>query len=431
MTRRRSRTSAARGFTLIELLVVMGLVLLLAAAAAPVAMSLLNGRALREASSSVQAAIAGARDRAGSAREARGIRLIADTNDPSLVRELRFVRPSAPMMTGSALVVDAVWNAPWNNFTTPFPTGATSGPTLSSSAWLNNAAQPANPRFSMVVLLGANDAAKLLSLPYRLAGATRVYFGSIRLATSGQLLGFTTTEALLQNQIGGVGCPLLRLDQPLPRPVPFDELHQGRFPYPSTLGGLPGMQLTDYLAEVGVEYKIPIGNVELEGETPINLPAGVVIDLGYIDPSGTNAPDPSGARLSRLQPEYSNWDVMFAPNGQVIGSAAADSHIFIWLREQLAQTVDLPVPAATAPSGFMRVIPSTNSGNHAVVTIAARTGLVRSVEPNFGAAVGSFATATMDAALTPNAAGEYWNFRTLYDLYFSSLSAPDGGETGL
>jgi hypothetical protein len=191
------------------------------------------------------------------------------------------------------------------------------------------------------------------------------------------------------------------------------------------------MQATDYLALVGVEYQIPIGFIELEGETPIKLPAGVVIDLGYIDPSGTNPPDPSGVRLSRLQPEYQHWDIVFAPNGQLIGAAAADSHVFLWLREELAATQDIPVPAAVAPSGQMRVIPVTNSGNHGIVAITSRNGLIRSVEPNFGATIGSAAVATMDGALTPGSNGEYWNYRSLYDLYFSQLSAPDGGETGL
>src|SRR5436309_13148115 len=113
-----------RGFTLVELLVVATIMLLLAAAAAPVALTLLNGRSLREASSSVQAVIAGARDRASAARDARGVRLITDANDPTKVRELRFIRPSVPLMSGSAIVVDAVWQAPWDDFTVPFPPGA-------------------------------------------------------------------------------------------------------------------------------------------------------------------------------------------------------------------------------------------------------------------------------------------------------------------
>jgi hypothetical protein len=80
----------------------------------------------------------------------------------------------------------------------------------------------------------------------------------------------------------------------------------------------------------------------------------------------------------------------------------------------------------------LRMIPTTNTGNHGIVAVVSRTGLVRSVEPNFGAMQGGSATATMDSngvTIGPNFL--YWNRMQLYDLYFSEINAPDGGETGL
>jgi len=464
----RSIKSLRAGFTLVELLIVASIMLLLAAAAAPVALSLLNGRSLREASSSTQAILAGARDRAAASHEARGVRLITDTENPSIVRELRFIRPSTPLMGGSAIIVDATWNnaAPntWNDFTVPFPPGATVGPTPTGSSWMADTSPPVNPQFSLVVLMGCTDGAKLTSLPFRYAGTTRVYFGVIRMATSGKLLGFSTTDAMIAYVApDGINYPLLRLDQPLTRPYPSDELHwragTAGDPNPNNRGNLPyrnGYALSpptvDYLATVGDNYTIPIGNVELEGETPLLLPAGVVIDLGYIDKGdqtvspaiAPKTPDPSNIRLSRLQPEYTNWDIMFSPTGSVIGSAAADAHIFLWLREEQASVVDLPVATSDPnmpmpPSGILRAIPTNNSGNHTIVAIVSRTGLVRSVEPNFGAIQpnpppppASNDKRTMDSdgiALGPNF--QYWNRLKLYDLFYSELNAPDGGETGL
>jgi prepilin-type N-terminal cleavage/methylation domain-containing protein len=430
-------SSLRSGFTLVELLIVATIMLLLAAAAAPVAMTLLNGRSLREASSNVQAVIAGARDRASSARDARGVRLIPDSNNPSIVREIRYVRPAAPLSTGSAIVVDATWNAGWNSFIVPFPPDAppnqnrpVNQPVMTGSSWPTGGAGAVPPQFSMVVLLGCTDAVKLRSLPYRIAAdGNRVYFGVIRLATAGQPLGFSASEAMIANTVGSESCPLLRLDQPLTRPYPFDVLRPGQLPYSA---GFPATYDRDYLASVGDNYTIPIGTVELEGETPIALPAGVVIDLGYINPTGASAPDPSGVRLSRLQPEYTNWDIMFAPTGSLIGSAAADAHLFLWLREEQASVQDVPVATTVAPSGQLRMIPTNNSGNHAIVAVVSRTGLVRSVEPNFGAMQGASATATMDAdGTTTGPSFAYWNRLALYDLFFSELNAPDGGETGL
>ena len=429
-----------KGFTLVELLVVATIMLLLAAAAAPVALTLLNGRSLREASSNLQSVLAGARDRAAASREARGVRLIADSTNPSIVREVRFVRPSAPVSEGSAIVVDATWNAGWDNFLVPFPPDLPANPNRpvnrpvpTGSSWPTGSAV-ANPQYSMVVLLGCTDAGKLRSLPYRVAAdGNRVYFGVIRLAAAGQLLGFSTTDAMIANAVGSEPCPQLRLDQPLTRPYPFDVLRPGQLPYSA---GFPAGYNRDFLATVGDNYKIPIGVVELEGETPITMPAGVVIDLGYIDSTGATPPDASNVRLSHLQPEYTNWDIMFSPTGAVIGSAAADAHIFLWLREEQASVQDIPV-ATTHPSlpmpasGQLRVIPTNNSGNHAIVAVVSRTGLIRSVEPNFGAMKG-VADPTMDAdGVTFGSNYPYWNRMQLYNLFYSELNAPDGGETGL
>ena len=226
--------------------------LLLAAAAAPVALTLLNGRSLREASSSTQAMLAGARDRAAASREPRGVRLIPDANNPSLVRELRFIRPSTPvderqcdrrrrrLERGSDT---------WNDFTVPFPPGATVGPTpirrrpgsptprrrrIRSSAW--SCCSAATTRSS--------SAACRTAWPE----TERVYFGVIRLATSGQLLGFSTTDAMIDHTSDrtGVAYPLLRLDQPLTRPYPFDDLRAGRLPYRSgyNAGGMQPRRLS-------------------------------------------------------------------------------------------------------------------------------------------------------------------------------------------
>jgi hypothetical protein len=229
----------------------------------------------------------------------------------------------------------------------------------------------------------------------------------------------------------------LRLDAPETRPYPFNFQRPGQLPYRSAFSVPAGMTVRDYLATVGDNYTIPIGTVELEGETPILLPAGVVIDLGYIEPTGAVNPDPSNVRLSRLQPEYTNWDILFGPTGAVIGSAASDAHIFLWLREEAASTQDLAVATSDPnvpmpPSGVLRAIPTNNTGNHTIVAIVSRTGLVRSVEPNFGAMQGGSANATMDTdGKTFGPSFGYWNRLKYYDLFYSELNAPDGGETGL
>jgi hypothetical protein len=88
------------------------------------------------------------------------------------------------------------------------------------------------------------------------------------------------------------------------------------------------------------------------------------------------------------------------------------------------------VPTTVAPSGYVRLLPTTNTGNHGIVGVSARSGLVRSAEPYFGADPNDV-TATVDASLNTGSNNPYWNPAKLYDLYFNTILAPDGGETGL
>lgn len=439
------------GFTLAELLVVIVIVLLLAAAAAPIALAVNNGRALREASSTLQASVAGARDRALANQEPRGIRLIPETDNPSLVRQLRYIKPAKSMALGSAIVVDAIWNDPTIPYNPAIPPIV---PALVNSSWPDGILQPDRPgaSFRMVVLLGGGgDAIRLKnSLPFRLNGTTKIYFGGIRLSVAGQTFGYQTTDALLDYTINVNGnpvtVPLLRLDYPLAQPVPFQTLNIGpppQMPYQPAWPALAANQVQDYLASIGTKYVIALGNVEDPSETPIELPSGVYIDLGFIATASATNVDPSNMRLTRLNPENGHWDIMFAPNGSVIGAATADAHIFLWLREQLAATEDVQIPDPNSPPNpprFLRLIPTTNTGNHAFVAVLARTGLVRSAEPNFGADQ----TTTQSTQLAPTGIGAlsppppaagsfgpYWNYTELYRLYFNTLTAPDGGETGL
>ena len=111
------------GFTLVELMVAILIILILVGITAPLALSILDGRTLREAGSSVQAAIAGARDRAASAGAPRGVRLIPDKDDPNIVRELRIIQQTHPISTGKVIVVPTDWNAAWNAFDTAFRSG--------------------------------------------------------------------------------------------------------------------------------------------------------------------------------------------------------------------------------------------------------------------------------------------------------------------
>lgn len=99
MSRRRVppiRHGMRAGFTLIELLVVISILLILAVAVVYTFRASAGGDRLRSAGRTSQSAFLGAKDRALHAKEQRGIRLIRDPNDSSLVIGFAYVQPIEP-----------------------------------------------------------------------------------------------------------------------------------------------------------------------------------------------------------------------------------------------------------------------------------------------------------------------------------------------
>ena len=349
-----------KAFTLTELLVVLIIVLILAAVVIPLALRLNEGSRLRDGARTVQAALNGARDRAMARRAPVGIRLITDDNNRSFVRSLAYIVPAAPLTEGRAIVVHSHPAANW-------PTVVT-------------AVQASEVIFNRAVLLGA-DKARFQFLPRFQRPAPfsdTVIIGSIRLDNSGAVYGFMTNDALLD--IANAGTPAhLILDKPFLQPVPFGST------FDITVAGTPYYNPT---VSNGVEYEIPLGNILLANNDPIPLPSGIIIDLGFMPDNPSGAIDDSSQRLTRLEPSAPNgtgfWDILFAPNGQVIGTAAEDPHIVLWLRETTA-SVDIVNTGVTTqrPTGFQKLIPTTGAGLHTVVGVYSRTGYARSIEPNF------------------------------------------------
>src|SRR5437899_258693 len=85
------------GFTLIELMVVIGILLILAALVWAV-FKPSNTEKMRSAARIAQSALLGAKDRALHAKELRGVRLIRDLTDPTLVSGFVYLQP-LPLLT--------------------------------------------------------------------------------------------------------------------------------------------------------------------------------------------------------------------------------------------------------------------------------------------------------------------------------------------
>lgn len=90
-----------RGFTLIELLIVVSVMLILAVMAASAISLVVSGDKVRAGARQVQSFLAGARDRAIYAREARGVRFLLDPSNNRTVSSMVYIGPTEPWTQGA------------------------------------------------------------------------------------------------------------------------------------------------------------------------------------------------------------------------------------------------------------------------------------------------------------------------------------------
>lgn len=319
------------GFTLVELLVAISIVVVLAAVTVPLAMRFGEGRKARDAARTVQAAIAGARDRAMGAGFPVGVRFLQESTDKSIVRSMTYIRLPLPANLGKAR-------------------------SLRTGGVVTD--------LSKIELISGPNVAQLKMLRQVTRSGVKYFVGAIRFEQATRYYTFSASEADLD-----AVPPILTLDEPLVAPLP--EAYGAAAPPPV----LPS---TDF---AGADYKIPLGSLPLEDANPIRLPDGVVIDLGTIDGDANNVVDSPNVRLSRVPVDSQSgyFDILFAPNGQVINNAAVEQYLALWIREETAGVEETLVSAGMR----QKRIPVPVRGTHLLMTVFPKTGLVKSVDPFF------------------------------------------------
>lgn len=378
--------SSRFGFTLAEIMVVIILMLLLTGMTLPTALKLAAGDLIKDAATTVQIAVANARDRAVAQGSPVGIRLLPDRLqtdsinagiDPAIVRSLILVQQANPLVDGSAAVMHgfaATAAAALNTFPTA---GIWPSPVTTAN-------QDTFP-FGIVVLIGVDyERLKLLPRDPAIAGNR---YGAIRFNKSGKYHAFTTTDTELASAEAAGRNPRLLLAEPLELPIPYST---GQLPPVDWSADVPYTT-----ARYGVPYEILLGNIPVEDAEPITLPTGIVIDLGFLSsgpPPPPVVPDAAQFRLSQIPPDgFGNWDIMFAANGQVLGSAAASPLLSIWLREETAGVDAVNVGIYANPgnltgsdiTAFKKLVRQLSPGNHKIVSIYGRTGFVQASDPFF------------------------------------------------
>lgn len=365
------------GFTLVELLVVLLIIVILAAVVVPIAATFSKGTAVRDAARTIQAALAGARDRALSNQRPRGVRFIVDKSDPTRVTSLMYVREQDPF-TGTCHVVRSETNSAY--------------PTTDDRRLLpRTPAEQDDPMtgfaVNLVVAGPETDFSQFVNIGY----------GAIRFDSAGPLYMFQYVDSKHLELVNSFPpSSIYRTSQPesaLTAPVDFDN----------------DLQITE-----GVHFTILRQSVPLEEAEPITLPAGVRIDVGLLtatDTTGgvtTRYPTPNRGLSNFQMPNLTiQWpagndpiacpyfEVMFSPSGQIIGDQVRQSMpaLRIWIREELADVDDNAYMLNSAGDRVqdtngndirIRAVKKTSQpSQHAIVAVHGRTGFVSTAPVNF------------------------------------------------
>lgn len=348
------------GFTLIEMLVVVGVFLLLAVATAPFLFRLGRGKSIRDAGRIVQATLVGARDRALASGRPVGVRLIPDAANPSLVRTMIYIRAADPYSPPNGTVhVVRSW---------PTATLMPDIPAFQDEPQPGVGGVPPLP-IDLVIANGSIDFSPFLT------------GGIIRLANSGSYFAFdfvdsrklrlrsSTLAKPIYNPVAAIGIPTTG-NNAADRNT-FDQRLQGLAPLAPSVSPI----LAQPQASEGIGFSILRDVVPLEGAEPIPLPAGVVIDLGELVTG--SAPED---RLSRLEfkgilPNV-DWDILFAPSGQVLPPQAGLKFAGIWLREE-----DANMGLAGGGGVLHRTVNTRDTTTHVLITINTTSGFVSAQKP--------------------------------------------------
>ena len=270
-------------FTLTELLIVIGILLILST----LAFAVFNGNAssdrTRSAARAGQSAILGAKDRALHAKTLRGVRLIRDLTDPSLVTGFVYLQPLPHETAGNLPGQTAANNV------------AVTRPNLpnNSDATLVVISQPLGQAWYTQDQNGLWRSDDLL---IRIPAQSGAWYHLVRQQNSPPYWGTLDANGNLN----------LTLQTP----------YQGGKAYPPNTNAI---DTTDSSASC----EIQLGNDLLPFHQPMPFSSAVVIDLNHSSPNIGN--------LWPTSPSPANIDLMFSPRGMLTGPVAAQGPLHFLL----------------------------------------------------------------------------------------------------
>lgn len=307
-----------KAFTLVELLVVIGIILLLTTLSVMVFNSGRGSDRMRSAARTAQSTFRGAVDRALHAKDNRGLRLIRDPDDDSLVTGFVYLQPLGTQVyglpSGTPLRILRPDVAPADGLADVDAATIVEGTGVD---WLN------------LYQSGVLPFPQRIRIPSGPAGHWYT-FTNLRAGTG------TTT--------------LLDLTSP----------------YVGTTAGFPLVEAVGF-PSANATADLELGFELLPNHQPIPLPSGVVIDMdwsGRIEPDPANPGNVVFRSLLAIWPAGTNIDILFTPRGGVAGRLAALGPLHLLLND-----------IQDATQGLNPIDPA-NKGEKLVLTIFPQTGNV-------------------------------------------------------
>lgn len=342
-TPRRPLTAVRQAFTLVELLVVLVVMLLLVAMTASAVNVSYSRDRVRGAARQIQSYLLGARDLAIYAREARGVRFLADPTNPRQISSMVLVQPTPPW-AGQVSIVRRDESLPWD------PSAAT--PNALTRVRLKDTSQ--SPNWVELRDLGLLMQGTRIRIPGNSRGSWYIV-NSLDVDGSNQDLLLTTAYRDPPPQVSPAVINEQALIELPPSIVPNKQ------PVPFSKG-----------AVIDLDRCGMISNWATLNDSNIN----------DVFKYGLKLPSPWKIRNSAATFRYSStMDVMFSPQGTVTGAAASTGIIHLVVTEQAAADQGLPTfydptnyltwsgnPTTSTPQPYESV------PDKSVVSIFTRTG---------------------------------------------------------
>lgn len=304
LTDRRRAQAGRQAFTLVELLVVLVIILLLVAMTAGALNVGYSKDRVRGAARQVQSYLLAARDLAIYAKAPRGVRFLADPNNPRQISSMVMVQPTPPW-AGQVQILRNDLSSPWDPSGTP----------ANGMTRVRLVDQRQSPNWQELRDLGLLAQGARIRIPGNSRGSWYI-INSLDVDGSEQYVFLTTPYR-----------------DPPPQVNP---------------------------AEINEQALIELPPSIVPNKQPVPLPKGAVIDLDrcgmisnwqVLNDGSTNAVNKYGLKLPRAWKivnspagfRYASaMDVLFSPQGTVTGSSASTGVIHLVVTEQAAADQGLP-----------------------------------------------------------------------------------------